>query len=264
MTANTIFTLYENIGHGARGRVYRAFHKNLNKIVAVKFTPKNVSSDMEVKMIQYVQMCRHSVKYVEHHLIDDQYAIVMEHIDGCDCRYLLELAEHGIYLDEKDIRNIARCMCEFLEDCDKYNIMYGDIKLANIMYIPPSTVKVVDAGCTRPTKNTPFEIPLGTPSYFSPEKFRKCFGPKADIWSVGVVLYQLACGRHPFANRNGYENVRMLYQDISSTELSFDNPQWDRISQDMQDMLKMMLNKDERKRASVRQIMEHPWWDALL
>lgn len=264
MSAN-MFTLYEQIGHGARGRVYRAHHNTHNKIVAVKYTPKNMATDMEVKMIQKVQSCRHSVKYYEHHLIDEHYAIVMEHVDGCDCRYLLDLVEHGIFLTEKELRDIARSVCEFLQDCHKQNIMYGDIKPANIMYIPPSKIKMVDVGCARPCTNVPFQTPLGTPIYFSPEKFRKNFGFESDIWSVGVMMYQFVCGQHPFAFRpEKYQDMDMLYQEIVSTELTFHHPQWNRVSPMMQHLIAKMLEKDQQKRISIEEVMNHSWWDAFM
>lgn len=259
MTPITPFHLKDVIGKGTHGTVYRTYYAKYNKHVAVKVTPKTVASTMEVKMIQDLQNCRHVVKYIEHFDMQDKWIIVMDEVYGCDGTYLLELARHGIFLTELEIRNIARQLCEMICDCHNKSVMYGDMKPNNYIFTPPGKVTIVDFGCSRAGDN--FAIPIGTPLYFSPQKFEQCYGMKSDIWSLGVLLYELTCGNHPYAFVPALKNDRdMLYQEIMSTQLTFYHPQWDCVSEEMQDLLRRMLDKNEMRRISSAQILQHPWW----
>lgn len=250
------YVLTDLIGRGTHGRVYRGFHAVTEQKVAVKITPKTISSDKEVEMIQHVQNCRHVVKYVEHFELENDYAIVMEEIVGFDGTYMKDLAKHGIYLTEKEIRVIAKSLCEMIYDCHKRTILYGDMKPGNYMFVPPNTVKMIDFGCTR--KGVHFRIPLGTPFYFSPQKFHKSYGLQSDVWSLGVLLYELTCGHHPFAHQ--CDTKDMLFQQILSTKLTFHHPHWDSMTASMQDLIQKMLDKDEETRITAEEILQHPWW----
>lgn len=250
------YVLTDLIGRGTHGRVFRGFHVTSKEKVAVKITPITISSDKEIEMIQKVQNCRNVVKYIEHYEYDDNYAIVMEEVVGIDGTYMKELSKHGIYLTENEIRTIAKKLCEMVYDCHERSILYGDIKPGNYMYIPPSNVKIIDFGCTR--KGAHFQIPLGTPYYFSPQKFQKSYGLKSDVWSIGVLIYELTCGHHPFAHQS--DSRDMLYQEILSTKLTFHHPHWDAMTAAMQDLITQMLDKREESRISAADVMCHPWW----
>jgi serine/threonine protein kinase len=250
------YQLTDIIGRGTHGRVYRGFHMSTNKTVAIKITPKTIASSKEVEMIQRVQYCRHVVKYIEHFEFENDYALVMEEVVGIDGSYMKDLSRHGMYLTEKEIRVIAKQICEMIFDCHERTILYGDMKPQNYIYSPPNTIKIVDFGCTR--KGVHFKTPLGTPFYFSPQKFHHSYGLKSDIWSIGILMYELTCGHHPFAHQ--CDSKDMLFQQILSTKLTFHHPQWDSVSASMQDLIRQMLDKTEESRISARDILQHPWW----
>lgn len=249
------YQLTDLIGKGSHGRVYRGYHMTSNQNVAVKITPKTVASKKELDIIQRIQTCRHVVKYIEHFELEDDYALVMEEVVGIDGSYMKDMSMHGIYMTEKEIQCIARQLCEMISDFHERTILYGDMKHHNYMYTPPNKVTVVDFGCAR--RDVHFKIPLGTPFYFSPQKFQKSYGLKSDVWSLGVLLYELVCGHHPFAHH--CECKDMLYQQILSTQLTFHHPQWDVISPSMQDLLQRMLEKSEEDRITARDALKHPW-----
>jgi aurora kinase len=205
-----------------------------------------------------LQNCRHIVKYHRHEVNDDTYAIVMDEVDGCTGTYIIELAQHGVHLTEKELRNIARSICEFIQDCHAQNVMYADIKPSNMIYTPPDRLTMIDVGCARVGNR--FEKHIGTPLYFSPEKLSKDYGVSSDVWSVGVLLYQFVCGYHPFSFRP--EDLDMLHHEVVSTPLTFHHPHWDAVSSKMKDLLTGMLVKKEQDRLTIEQVMQHPWWDA--
>ena len=245
------------IGKGTHGRVYRGYHLTSQQKVAIKITPKTVASKKELEMIQRIQTCRHVVKYIEHFELEHEYALVMEEVVGIDGSYMKDMSMHGIYMTEKEIQCIARQLCETISDCHDRTILYGDMKHHNYIYTPPNKVTVIDFGCTR--RDVHFKIPLGTPFYFSPQKFQNAYGLKSDVWSVGILLYELVCGHHPFVHQ--CKTKDMLYQQILSTHLTFHHPQWDMTSLLMQDLLQRMMEKDEDARISARDVLLHPWWD---
>lgn len=254
------YQLTDIIGRGSHGRVYRALDTSHNRTLAIKITPKTYAASQEVEMIQQLQSCRHTVKYVEHYELTHDYAIVMEEVVGVDGNYMLDMSKHGIYPTEKEIRDVAKQLCEMVYDCHKMYILYGDVKPSNYIYTPPKTVTVIDFGCAR--KGVHFQVPLGTPLYFSPQKFDNSYGLKSDVWSIGVLLYELACGHHPYAHQCTTKD--MLLQQILSTSLTFHHPQWDTITDTMQDLLQKMLEKDEKLRISAEEALNHPWWEVDL
>jgi serine/threonine protein kinase len=96
---------------------------------------------------------------------------------------------------------------------------------------------------------------VGTPFYMAPEVLERCYGPAADVWSVGVVIYLMIAGCLPF---NGNTD-RQIIKAVMDSEPDFTGDVWQGVSQAAQEFIQLMLVKDPRKRASIEQLLAHPW-----
>lgn len=96
---------------------------------------------------------------------------------------------------------------------------------------------------------------VGTPFYMAPEVLERCYGPAADIWSAGVVIYLMIAGCLPF---NGNTD-RQIIKAVMDSEPDFSSDVWQHTSQLAVDFLQQMLAKDPSKRASISQLLSHPW-----
>lgn len=96
---------------------------------------------------------------------------------------------------------------------------------------------------------------VGTPFYMAPEVLERCYGPEADVWSVGVVVFLMLAGRLPFDGATD----RQIIKAVLDSEPDFDHPAWDGISTAAKDCVARMLVKDPRQRATVQQLLAHPW-----
>jgi serine/threonine protein kinase len=96
---------------------------------------------------------------------------------------------------------------------------------------------------------------VGTPFYMAPEVLERCYGPAADVWSVGVVIYLMIAGCLPF---NGNSD-RQIIKAVMDSEPDFSGDVWQGVSQQGREFIQLMLIKDPRKRASIEQLLAHPW-----
>lgn len=96
---------------------------------------------------------------------------------------------------------------------------------------------------------------VGTPFYMAPEVLARCYGPEADVWSVGVVVFLMLAGRLPF---DGITD-RQIIKAVLDSEPDFGHPAWDGISAAAKDCVARMLVKDPQQRATVQQLLAHPW-----
>lgn len=138
---------------------------------------------------------------------------------------------------------------------------YRDIKPENILLesddLDNLNLKITDFGFAcffQPEKG--LEEVLGSPLYMAPEIVREeNYDQKVDIWSMGVITYILLCGRPPFRGRSKQE----IFHSITSGELLFDHPIWDKVSNEAKDFIKKALAKDRNHRPNASEMLDHPW-----
>jgi len=137
-------------------------------------------------------------------------------------------------------------------------IVHRDIKLDNILLDGKGNVKIGDFGVSRIVN--PGEImreQCGTPAYIAPEilKDRGYSGFKCDIWSAGVVLYSMLYGTVPFKASNMNELHDMIMQGKYSLK--------EDVSESARDLIRLMLERDPKRRISVKEILKHKWFDDM-
>ena len=133
-------------------------------------------------------------------------------------------------------------------------ICHRDLKMDNILITDAGRVKIIDFGFSvQCEKDTKLVISCGTPAYMSPEIVRKhtYSGFSADIWALGVILYIVLTGRHPFKHKNEQELYsRIVVGEITpNTMLSFDAMR----------LINKMLSQDPMKRPTATEVCADPW-----
>ncbi|GIW80585.1 MAG: hypothetical protein KatS3mg105_2392 [Gemmatales bacterium] len=206
------------LGEGGMGRVYLAHQYDLRRNVVVKVMHEHVAADplfrerFESEMLLMAQF-QHpfAVTLLDASLHDPNGpCIVMEYIRGITLDKLL--AENSRPLSPGRVQRILGQICEVLYAAHQQGIIHRDLKPANIMVLdrdsPFEKIKIMDFGLARlrgrsVASNSPGDSDggsfVGTPRYMSPEQIRgENIDHRADIYNVGLILYQLLTGRHPF------------------------------------------------------------------
>ena len=199
------YRIIEPIGKGGMGVVYKAEDITLDRTVALKFLPEELTEDSEarerfVREAKAAAALSHSHICTIHEIVEDkgQYFIAMECIEG---QSLKEKILKGP-LDQAEALDIAIQVAEGLEEAHKKGIVHRDIKPGNIMVTEKGQAKVMDFGLAKVRGGvmvTKEGTTMGTVAYMSPEQARgEDVDDRTDIWSLGVVLYQILTGHLPF------------------------------------------------------------------
>ncbi len=203
---NNRYEILEKIGNGGMATVYKAKCHVLNRYVAVKVLRDEFTTDSE--FIKKFNTEAQSAASLTHPNIvsiydvcneDNLYYIVMELIQG---KTLKEIIVEDGMLSWKWSVNIAMQIASALEMAHKHNIIHRDIKPHNIIITEDGIAKVTDFGIAKAVSNstiTAFGTTIGSVHYFSPEHARGGFtDAKSDLYSLGVVMYEMLTGRVPF------------------------------------------------------------------
>jgi eukaryotic-like serine/threonine-protein kinase len=199
------YRVTEKIGSGGMADVYKAVDETLGRTVAVKILHQRYSDDPD-----FVQRFRHEasaaanlshpaiVNIYDYGVENSIYYIVMELVRGTDLKHIVQ--QRGP-LDAIEVAEYGAQVCSALSAAHGYGIIHRDIKPQNIVLMPEGTVKVMDFGIARAVDSdaTQTGSVLGTAQYVSPEQAQgRKLGPESDLYSLGVVLYELSTGRLPF------------------------------------------------------------------
>jgi hypothetical protein len=196
------------LGRGGMGEVYRAMDLTLGQTVALKFLPEGVSHQSlarerlfnEVRAareITHPQVCRvHDVGEM-----DGQFYISMEFVDGEDLASLLSRIGR---LPLKKASELAAGICAGLSAAHLRGLIHRDLKPANIMVDGRGQPRLMDFGLTASVgKIAQSEVAFGTPMYMAPEQLAgKEVSPRSDLYALGLILYELFTGRHPFEGKS--------------------------------------------------------------
>jgi serine/threonine protein kinase len=215
------YKILEKLGEGGMGVVYKAQDTKLKRDVALKFLPQYLTSDKNEKErfyheAQAASALNHQNVTTIHEISEfgDQVYIAMEYVEGKTLKHLVE--HEG--LPVKKILDIAIQVCDGLAAAHEKGIVHRDIKSENIMLKSKGQVKIMDFGLAQvkgATKLTKEGSTLGTAAYMSPEQARgEEVDHRTDIFSFGVVLYEMLSGRTPFRG----EHTAALIYSIANEE----------------------------------------------
>ena len=215
------YRLEKELGKGAMGVVYQGRDPKIGRVVAIKtlaLSQEFEGEELEEVRGRFFREAETAGRLQHQNIVTifdageehDLAYIAMEFLQGSD---LAGHCKEGGLLPAARVLSIAARVAEALAYAHRQHVVHRDIKPANIMYEPDSdTVKVTDFGIARITdaSRTRTGLVLGTPSYMSPEQLagRKVDG-RADLWSLGVTLYQMLTGALPF---RGESMAQLMYR----------------------------------------------------
>ena len=200
------YEFIEELGRGGMGRVYKVFDKKIKEEVAVKILKLEIASD-ETTIERFSNELKLARKIVHknvgrmYELMEDEgtHYITMEYVAGEDLKSFIRRA--GQLNVDKTI-SLARQVCEGLAEAHKLGVVHRDLKPGNIMIDKEGNALIMDFGIARSLKAegiTTKGIVVGTPEYMSPEQVDgKEADHRSDIYSLGIVLYEMLTGRVPF------------------------------------------------------------------
>ena len=161
-------------------------------------------------------------------------------------------------ISESKTAEIMMKLLRALNHCHADNIIHRDIKPENVMFGVDGEVKLIDFGFAihQHLKKANMDV-AGTPYYIAPEVLSGNYGKECDLWSLGVVLYQMLTGIMPF-DGNSQEEV---FGKIKRGKFAFPN---DDLSAKVKDLIKRMITVDVNTRATMAQCMSHAWFQLKL
>ncbi|KAJ2334350.1 Serine/threonine-protein kinase 36, partial [Coemansia sp. RSA 2673] len=192
------YIMLQLIGEGQYGKVHKAVHRRSGVIVAMKIISKVGRKRIEIESFrEEMRLLRqlehpHIIRLIEYFETETDIYIVLEY---CKCDLSVYLKRQGGYLKMEEVRNIALQLMSALRYLHSLGVVHHDIKLHNALIGVDGRIKLCDFGLAtqlaRDGKPVYIDTLKGTPLYMAPEVLRKApYTNKADMWSLGVVLYE--------------------------------------------------------------------------
>jgi serine/threonine-protein kinase len=246
------YEVLEKIGGGGMALVYKAKCRLLNRFVAIKvLRPEFIEDEEFVKKFKREAQAAASLSHPNIVSIydvgteNDNYYFVMEYIKG---QTLKELIKSKGTLGVEFATNIAIQICYALEHAHKNHIVHRDIKSHNILLKEDNSVKVTDFGIARAVSSSTITNTgnvIGSVHYFSPEQARGGYtDEKSDIYSLGVVMYEMLTGRLPFEGDSPIAVALKHIQEVPEKPSSINN----RIPKAIEDIILKCMEKEVSKR----------------
>ena len=253
------------LGNGSFGKVRLYRDKNYKELLfAIKTLKKEGITSYHFSLLkQEVDILSNMdhpniVKYFG--IFEDDYFIhiVMEYLKGQDLSKIISLKNYTDF-NENQMGQIIHQLLKALSFIHSKNIIHRDIKPENILFSDKRNIfslKLIDFGLA--TFQEQEKKTAGTPMYMSPEMVDGKGTYVSDIWSVGVVVYQMVTGKLPFDGGENDEN-QILYEHIKNDEYNKDTLNNVECSDDVKDFIDKALQKDIKKRMTVQEALNHPW-----
>jgi serine/threonine protein kinase/tetratricopeptide (TPR) repeat protein len=216
------YKILEKLGEGGMGVVYKAEDTRLDRIVALKFLPPRLTTS-ETDKARFLQEAK-AASAIDHPNVcvihdiqehEDRQFIIMQYVEGKTLRDIVGAVREPPQ-QIRDVIHYAIQIAEALKAAHAKDIIHRDVKSDNIMITPANQVKVMDFGLARlkgSVKLTKTASTVGTLAYMSPEHIQgKEVDCRTDIFSFGVVLYEMLTGRLPF---KGEYDTAMIYAIVN-------------------------------------------------
>ena len=248
------YKILDELGRGGMGIVYKAEDTKLDRIVALKFLPTHLSRDTNAKK-RFIHEAK-TASALDHQNVcyiheigetdEGQLFIAMAFYDG---ESLADKVERGPLTIDESV-NYAMQIADGLSKAHSKGIVHRDIKSANIIVTSDGVVKLLDFGLARAVDQTQLTVEgtvLGTVSYMSPEQARgEDTDERTDIWSLGVVFYEMLTASQPFGS--GHQQA-VLYS-LLNTEPPPVSEKRSEIPEELEGLIHELLVKDRKQRIS--------------
>ncbi|XP_059667382.1 serine/threonine-protein kinase TIO [Cornus florida] len=250
------YHVIELVGEGSFGKVYKGRRKFTGQTVAMKFILKHGKSEKDIQNlrqeIEILRKLKHEniIEMLDSFESPQEFCVVTEFAQG----ELFEILEDDKCLPEEQVQAIAKQLVRALYYLHSNRIIHRDMKPQNILIGAGSVVKLCDFGFARAmsTNTVVLRSIKGTPLYMAPELVREQpYNHTADLWSLGVILYELFVGQPPFYTNSVYALIRHIIKD----PVKFP----DNMSPNFKNFLKGLLNKVPQSRLTWPALLEHPF-----
>ena len=232
------FVVERLLGRGGIGAVYLVRHEVLDTPFALKvLDPKMAKGKPEyvkrfVREAKLASKIRHPNLVAVHDAGFDKgrgvYYLVMDYVKGSTLRQAIAL---GGAMQDKEAVRIISCVASALDAAQGFGLVHRDIKPENIMLMQDGTVKLIDLGVAKVTRDidslkTMENTVFGTPAYMSPEQATdsSTVDVRSDIYSLGVVFFEMLCGRSPYESRTTERIVQELLAEKPIPDVRVFNP----------------------------------------
>ncbi|CAI5468453.1 unnamed protein product [Closterium sp. Yama58-4] len=258
------FTIGRELGRGQFGVTYLCTDKSTGEQYACKSIAKR-----KLVTAEDVEDVKREVA-IMHHLVDHPNVVKMKgaYEDKHSVHIVMELCAGGELFDriiarghysERAAANLIRTVVSVVEYCHANGVMHRDLKPENFLLASKkedAPLKATDFGLSifyKPGET--FSDIVGSAYYVAPEVLRRKYGPEADVWSCGVILYILLCGVPPF----WAESEQGIFDAVLKGHIDFSSDPWPLISSSAKDLIKRMLKQDIKDRMTAREVLQHPW-----
>ncbi len=256
LTTGTTFAgryqIIEELGHGGMGRVYKVQDTKIGEKIALKLIRPEAGLDKKSlerfsNELKLARKIRHKNVCQMFDLGEDQGTryITMEYVHGEDLKQLIRKVGR---LSPGQSIGIARQVCEGLEEAHKLGVVHRDLKPQNIMVDEDGKARIMDFGIARSLSGksiTGAGVMIGTPEYMSPEQVEgKEVDQRSDIYSLGVILYEMVTGRLPFIGETPISVAHKQKYETPEDPKKINT----QVSDDLARVILKCLAKDEDKR----------------
>lgn len=266
VTFNDLYDYHSSLGQGRYGVVSLVGDKMNGSLFAVKSINKSKMSadvlDSEIRLLNRIRSTQSNQQTMVkiHQIINESTVvhIIMEYLGGGD---LFSRIEQYGSLSEEESASIIRQILTALHSLHFASILHCDVKPENIIFESNdicSSAKLADFGCCydMSDKSKKMNYVVGTPGYIAPEVITKCsYSVKSDVYSLGVTLFVMLTGTHPFTGCCGQE----ILEQTVNRDIVYDPLIWSHLSTSAHSILQRMLTKDPSERLSVEELLSEEW-----
>lgn len=258
------YTLGRELGRGQFGVTFLCTAKETGVAYACKTIAKRKLTTKED-----IEDVKREVQ-IMHHLSGTPNIVELKDVfeDKHNIHLVMELCAGGELFDriiakghysERAAADMCRVIVNVVHRCHSLGVFHRDLKPENFLLASKdedSPLKATDFGLStffRP--GDVFQDIVGSAYYVAPEVLKRSYGPEADVWSAGVIVYILLCGVPPF----WAETEKGIFDAIIRGHIDFTNDPWPKISGGAKDLVKKMLNPNVSERLTAQQVLDHPW-----
>ena len=251
-TFATRYEVIEELGSGGMGKVYRVFDKKIEEEVALKLIRPEISSDKktierfrnELKVARKIAH-RNVCKMYDLGQEEETHYITMEYVPGESLKSMIGMIGQ---LSAGQVVFIAKQVCEGLAEAHRLGVVHRDLKPSNIIIDREGNTHIMDFGIARSLRTKGLTGPgkiIGTPEYMSPEQVEgKEVDQRSDIYSLGIILYEMTTGRLPFEGDTPL-SIALKHKTETAQDPREINIQ---IPEDLSQLILKCMKKDKDKR----------------